>query len=207
MQIQKLETILNEILINLPFCGGQINKVNIWKDYEHQKGAIIQIEGQEQDKSVFDFKKIYLKIDRKYKNGCQDSITLQCLISQNPENLLKSLINSILAFLKKKDASDLKTFEQESKQRDEFFEAFKIKNSNYFNNSLVYPTTYGLGYYCLFMNQNKFNDINKKISQFLESNLIAFKNEFSDACWVYRFKFKSLKENNIKLLANLILEL
>lgn len=207
MQIKKLETILNEILINLPFCGGQIKKVNIWKDYEHQKGAIIQIEEQEQNKSIFDFKKIYLRINKEYKNGCKNSITFKCLISQNPENLLKSLINSILAFLKKKDASDLKTFEQESKQRDEFFEAFKIKNSNYFNNSLVYATNYGIGYYCLFMNQFQFNNINKKINQFLESNLIAFKNEFSDACWVYRFKFKSLKENNIKLLNNLILEL
>lgn len=204
MQIKKLETILNETLVKLPFMCGTISKISLYKQHDQSKSNIIKI--TDKNKSVFDFDLIHLYFEYDYSLYKRYE-TIKCKVAKNPANLLKSLINSILAFIKKHDAYVSKLLGKEIKQSKTFFEAFKIKNSNYFNNSLVYATNYGLGYYCLFMNQNKFNDINKKISQFLKSNLINFKNEFSDACLVYRFKFKSLKENNIKLLDNLILQL
>lgn len=147
------------------------------------------------------------KFSQGHFKGCDYFNDFSFIIPKNPENLFKSLINSILAFLKKQDDYGKKLGFIESTYKDDFFKAFKIKNSNYFNNYLVYATTYGLGYYCLLLSQNQFNNINKQLETFLkENNINNYKNEFSAACWVYRFKFKSLKENNINLLKNLILQ-
>ena len=207
MQIKQLETILKATLLDLPFYDGQIHGISIWRD--DKPGWINIIEDQEQENSVFSYDKIILRIE-KINGGkilCYDSF-IKIKPPANQENLFKVVINSILAYLKRKDIANLKGFDKKvTNLNQDFFEAFKIKNSSYFNHNLVYPTTYGLGYYCLLLNEATFNEINKKISKFLKENNIDFKNEYSDACWVYRFKFKSLKENNVKLLSNLILEL
>ncbi len=207
MQIKQLEIILKETLLDLPFYDGKINNISIWRD--DKPGWITIIEDQEQENSVFNYEKLILRI-KKINNGkiaCYDSF-IKIKTPANQENLFKVVINSILAFLKRRDVANLKGFDKKvTNLNQDFFEAFKIKNSNYFNHNLVYPTTYGLGYYCLLLNESTFNEINKKISKFLKENKIDFKNEYSDAFWVYRFKFKSLKENNIKLFSNLILAL
>ena len=202
MQIKQLETILNETLVNLPFMYGKISRVLIYK--QHDKTSIIKI--TDQDKSVFDLDIVHLSIEYDHF-GYKNTQSIKSKVAKNPENLLKSLINSIVSFLKKDDNYCSSKINKRIEQAETFLEAFKIKNSNYFNHNLVYPTTYGLGYYCLLLNEVKFNEINKKISQFLDKRKIDFKNEFSDALWVYRFKFKSLKQDNIKLLDNLILQL
>lgn len=197
MKLQEFETILNDLLISLPFFGGKITQIRLFQDYDQDfKTRLLN-----ETKSVFDFEKIIVRIIT-----C-DNNDFSFLIPKNPENLFKSLINSILAFLKKQDDYSKKLGFNESTYKDNFSEAFKIKNSNYFNNYFVYATTYGLGYYCLLLSQNQFNNINKQLEAFLkENNINNYKNEFSSACWVYRFKFKSLKENNINLLKNLILQ-
>lgn len=198
MKLQEFEKILNDLLISLPFFGGKITKITLFHDYDIDSKTRLLNE----TKPIFDFEKIIVRI-RVVDNDFND---FSFLIPKNPENLFKSLINSILAFLKKQE-DYFKKFGIESTYKDDFFKAFKIKNSNYFNNYLVYATTYGLGYYCLLLNQNQFNNINKQLETFLkENNINSYKNEFSSACWVYRFKFKSLKENNINLLKNLILQ-
>ena len=197
MKLQEFETILNDLLIGLPFFGGDITKICLFQDYDQDlKTKLIN-----ETKSIFDFEKIIVRI----RVG-DDFNDFSFIIPKNSENLFKSLINSILAFLKKQE-DYFKKLGIESTYKDDFFKAFKIKNSNYFNNYLVYATTYGLGYYCLLLSQNQFNNINKQLETFLkENNINNYKNEFSDACWVYRFKFKGSKENNIDLLKNLILQ-
>lgn len=199
MKLQEFETILNDLLISLPFFGGKITQIRLFQDYDQD----LKTKLLNETRSVFDFEKIIVRI-RVVDNDFND---FSFIIPKNPENLFKSLINSILAFLKKEDNYAKKLGFIESNYKDDFFKAFKIKNSNYFNNYLVYATNYGLGYYCLLLSQNQFNNINKQLETFLkENNINSYKNEFSNACWVYRFKFKSLKENNINLLKNLILQ-
>lgn len=198
MKLQEFETVLNDLLISLPFFGGDITKICLFQDYDQD----LRTKLLNETKSIFEFKKIIVRI----RVG-DDFNDFSFIIPKNSENLFKSLINSILAFLKKQDNYFKKLGFHDSTYQDNFFKAFKIKNSNYFNNYLVYATTYGLGYYCLLLSQNQFNNINKQLETFLkENNINSYKNEFSDACWVYRFKFKSSKENNIDLLKNLILQ-
>ena len=188
MQLIKFQSIINDLFLGLKIENSKIIKINIFENYD--EGAKTKIENEA--KSVFEFKKLRVRVKTKM-NIFENDFDFCFTIPKNQENLLKSFITAMARSQKKEG------FEG-------FLEAFKAKNSNYFNHNLVYATTYGLGYYCLFFNQDHFNNINKQISQFLQENNIVFKNEFSGAFWVYRFKFKSLKENNINLVNNLIIQ-
>ena len=195
MQLIKFQSIIDDLFLGLKIDNSKIIKINIFENYD--EGVKTKIENE--TKSVFEFKKLKVRVTRIIVYRLQPlqydehDFDFCFTIPKNQENLLKSFITAMARSQKKEG------FEG-------FLEAFKAKNSNYFNYNLVYATTYGLGYYCLFFNQNHFNNINKQISQFLQENNIIFKNEFSAALWVYRFKFKSLKENNINLLDNLIIQ-
>ena len=195
MQLIKFQSIIDDLFLGLKIDNSKIIKINIFENYD--EGAKTKIENE--TKSVFEFKKLKVRVKRRVIYKLEPlfyddfDIDFCFTIPKNQENLLKSFINAMASSQKKEG------FEG-------FLEAFKAKNSNYFNHNLVYATTYGLGYYCLFFNQNHFDNINKQISQFLQENNIVFKNEFSGAFWVYRFKFKSLKKNNINLLNNLIIQ-
>ncbi len=60
-----------------------------------------------------------------------------------------------------------------------------------------YPTSYGFGMYAMI------GDIQEKakaVRQFLESRGIEYRNEFSEARWVYRFVVSTSKANIQKLL-------
>jgi len=62
-----------------------------------------------------------------------------------------------------------------------------LKNSNRVSKYYFYTTLYGIGYFCIFMSTDKFNETNKLLSTYLKSKNILFTNEYSDANWVYRF--------------------
>ena len=63
----------------------------------------------------------------------------------------------------------------------------KLKNSNRVSKYFFYTTLYGIGYFCIFMSKDTFDKTNKNLADYLKSKNIEFKNEFSDAGWVYRF--------------------
>lgn len=62
-----------------------------------------------------------------------------------------------------------------------------------------YHTEYGLGIFCFWETEYVVNSINK-LKQFLSTQGIPFKNEFSDAKWVFRFKLNLTKENHLSIL-------
>jgi hypothetical protein len=65
-----------------------------------------------------------------------------------------------------------------------------------FENSInVYPTTYGIGFFVLFNFRNNNHNIKLKIDEILNNKGIEYKNEFSDAGWVFRYKISKSKEN------------
>jgi hypothetical protein len=63
----------------------------------------------------------------------------------------------------------------------------KYKNSDRVNKFFFYTTLYGIGYFVFFMGKKAFESTNKKLSDYLFNKGIEFRNEFSDAGWVYRF--------------------
>ena len=59
-----------------------------------------------------------------------------------------------------------------------------------------YPTTYGIGIFVLF---GRKPESIEKITNKLDSLGIEYKNEYSDAGWVYRFRISQSKENINKI--------
>lgn len=54
---------------------------------------------------------------------------------------------------------------------------------------LSYSTNYGIGVWVYFVPQKLVDEIKNKIEIVLNKKLIEFENEYSDACWVFRYKF------------------
>jgi len=73
----------------------------------------------------------------------------------------------------------------------------KLKNSNRVAKYFFYTTIYGIGYFCYFMNDKTQKETNLLLKNYLDSLKISFKNEFSEAGWVYRFVInKDVKIHN-----------
>ena len=54
---------------------------------------------------------------------------------------------------------------------------------------LCYSTNYGIGVWNIFVSKKVFNDLVELIKKQLVSEDISYNNEYSEAHWVYRFKF------------------
>lgn len=78
----------------------------------------------------------------------------------------------------------------------------KIKNADRVNKNYFYTTLYGIGVFCYFMRQSTLISYSNVLSKYLESNKITFKNEFSEAGWVYRFVIKKDVETHNEILTN-----
>lgn len=76
-----------------------------------------------------------------------------------------------------------------------FKEIFKNLNLN----GIVYPTTYGFGYNCLFSDEEKFKKDVELIKNILEKESIKYETEFSEARFVLRFKISKSNENINKI--------
>lgn len=64
----------------------------------------------------------------------------------------------------------------------------------------VYPTSYGIGFFVLFNFRNENTKIKECIDSILNERNIEYRNEFSDAGWVFRYRISKSKENISKLL-------
>ncbi len=69
-------------------------------------------------------------------------------------------------------------------------------------NGCTYPTSYGIGYNCLFSNNEKFNNDVKLIEEKLNSLNIKFKTQFSDHRHCLRFLI-SQSEENLNIIKNI----
>ena len=59
----------------------------------------------------------------------------------------------------------------------------------------VYPTTYGIGIFVAYTQRQYILEIKKEIDSILNSKRIEYKNEPSDAGYVFRYKISKSKEN------------
>jgi hypothetical protein len=66
----------------------------------------------------------------------------------------------------------------------------KLKLSGY-----IYYTSFGFSYDCFLKSQQTFDKETQQLQNALTSLGVEFRNEFSDARWVYRFRLSQSKEN------------
>jgi hypothetical protein len=62
---------------------------------------------------------------------------------------------------------------------------------------------YGIGWFCFLSSQSAFTKTNKILINYLTEKNIEFKNEFSQAGWVYRFVINKDINTHNELLTNL----
>jgi hypothetical protein len=76
----------------------------------------------------------------------------------------------------------------------------KLLPEKYKNSVDVYPTSYGIGIFvALCFSKNERENIKKEIELILTKYNIDYKNEYSDAGWVFRYKISKAKENIDKI--------
>lgn len=129
-----------------------------------------------------------------FKSGKEIDNTLRTFVTQ--------YINKYMCKQQIYDSTtgELKTYTKETA-------LFKLKenaNGRGYSKHWYYPTNYGIGFFCLFFNENIFNEIKLKMDSHLRQNQISFENEFSEARWVYRFMIKQTYPIHQSILSNLI---
>jgi len=62
-----------------------------------------------------------------------------------------------------------------------------------------YPTSYGIGVWVPFLGRKNFDEIKKTIEDKFKELNIEFKNEYSDANWVFRYKISKHRDNIAKI--------
>ena len=74
-------------------------------------------------------------------------------------------------------------------------------NKNRVYNGLFYTTLYGIGFWAIFSTKQD-AEVAKELSKYLQANNVDYKNQWSDAGWVYRFLINKKVEFHNELLNN-----
>jgi hypothetical protein len=116
---------------------------------------------------------------------------------KNPDNFFKSFVNQYVSKFAVKEYGIFDgVFRNPTK--NECFEV--LKNDARVRKYYFYTTLYGIGYFCFLMRNETFEQTKKILTDYLNSKKVSFKNEFSEAGWVYRFCINKDVETHNQLL-------
>jgi hypothetical protein len=137
------------------------------------------------------YEKKYTKVNKLAFNTiygvCIDNvICFEFRTSKNIDGLLKTFISQYCA---KRKEYKLINGEVRQLSKKELFEQLKINNTERVHKGLFYTTLYGVGLWDFFNSKNTHEILNESMSNYLKSKGLQFKNEYSDAGWVFRYKF------------------
>lgn len=115
----------------------------------------------------------------------------------DPDGLLKSFISQYTSKRKQYDYVDGQVVVLNKKQ---LLDKITRANSDRVHFGLFYTTLYGIGLWDFFNSRTSHDTLTATLSKFLAENGIKFSNEYSDAGWVYRFRFGTPIEQTNQLL-------
>jgi hypothetical protein len=141
-----------------------------------------------------------LKINTKYGISFGDYIVFNFITGKNVDNFFKTFVTQYINKYAVKQMVFLDNGEYTYMTKLQCIE--KIKNSDRVNKNYFYTTLYGIGCFCYFMRKTTLNSYSDILSNYLKSKNIDFKNEFSEAGWVYRFCINKNIELHNELLTN-----
>jgi hypothetical protein len=128
---------------------------------------------------------------------CVDGSTIDFIfkVGKKYDNILKTFVTQYINKYKVKNTYILVDGKVTNPKKIDVIN--KLKNSNRVAKYFFYTTLYGIGYFCYFMNDKTQKETNFLLKNYLDSLKISFKNEFSEAGWVYRFVInKDVKIHN-----------
>jgi len=126
-----------------------------------------------------------------------DTIYFDFKTGKNEDSFLKTFISQYTSKRKKFGVVNDELVELNKKQ---LLDTILEKNKDRVYKGLFYTTLYGIGLWDFFCSQKTHDILTKEMSSFLNGKNISFKNEYSDAMWVYRFKFNTPIEKTNELL-------
>jgi hypothetical protein len=116
---------------------------------------------------------------------------------KNMDNLLKTFITQ---YASKKQEYGIVDGEVRKLNKTEVLDKIIKNNQDRVHKGLFYTTLYGIGMWDFFNSPMIHNILNKEMSSFLKSMGINYHNEYSDAGWVFRYKFNLPIEKTNELL-------
>jgi len=118
---------------------------------------------------------------------------------KNIDNLLKTFITQ---YASKNQQYGIVDGEVRRLNKKEVLDKIVERNQDRVHKGLFYTTLYGIGLWDFFNSTMVHNLLDKEMGSFLKSKGIEYSNEYSDAAWVYRYKFTMQIEKTNELLAN-----
>jgi hypothetical protein len=161
-------------------------------EYNHVDKTVEELEKERKERAKF-------FTERDFANRFFDSTTLWVFMSDGTKFPIKNLgkyKDLTEKFLLEKIESNHKKFTS-SKFADFIKKVSKLLEENKIKNFWIYPTTYGIGVWSFYNYHAKENA--ESVRKILESLNVEFRNEWSDALWVYRFVISKNKKNLSKL--------
>jgi len=182
MKIEEFEQLASDIVddkITLHILKDQAAKKWYDKEYVRAKGEILNdtIYGVCIDSGMIDFD---------FKTG------------KNKDSLLKTFISQYSSKVSKYDLIDGQVQKLNKKQ---VLDIVVKRNENRVHKGLFYTTLYGIGLWDFFNSSMVHNILHKEIDAFLKANGVKYTNEYSDARWVFRYKFNMDIESTNELLS------
>jgi len=135
-----------------------------------------------------------LILDTVYGIAIENTIEFDFKTGKNEDTILKTFCTQ---WINKFECRQLVIKDGKFCNQDKKEVIKRLQTSDRVEKFNFYTTLYGIGYFCYFTGQKSFEQTNKILGDYLKSKGIEFKNEFSEAGWVYRFLInKDVKIHN-----------
>lgn len=140
-----------------------------------------------------------IQLETKYGVSVNDGSTVDFdfKTGKTADNLLKTFITQFTSKIVKYDLVDGEVVKLNKKQN---LDNIIKRNEDRVEYGLFYTTLYGVGMFDFFNSKMIHNMLDAQMSSFLKSKDIEYKNEYSDAGWVFRYKMNTPIEVTNELL-------
>jgi hypothetical protein len=140
-----------------------------------------------------------IELETKYGVSINDGrmIDFDFKTGKNIDNLLRTFITQFTSKVVKYECAN-GVIEKLNKKQN--LDRIVKRNEDRVEYGLFYTTLYGIGMFDFFNSRMIHNVLDKQMSSFLNSKNIDYKNEYSDAGWVFRYKIPTPIETTNELL-------
>lgn len=140
-----------------------------------------------------------IECEKTYGIAFDNTIYFDFKAGKNEDNFIKSFITQ---FISKYETKKRILVDGEIVQQTKIQVIERLKNSERVWKSVYYTTLYGIGYFCFLSGKTAMDNARKNMDKYLHDNNIEFKNEYSEAQWVYRYLLKKDVNTHNEILRN-----
>ena len=138
------------------------------------------------------YEKVYIKVDdllpsTKYGVVINNDVEFDFVTTSVPDGYLKSFISQ---YTSKKKQVELIDGQIRQLTKKELLDRITLLNRDRVHYGLFYTALYGIGLWDFFNSKKAHDELTHALGSFLSNEGVQYSNEYSDAMWVYRFRFK-----------------